>query len=188
MIIQPHPALTAFAGALAFGCTPLVETDAPDIEITQPNLQFPAAPAGAVAGTQAIGSFKLSTAKLGATNNPDAGTLKHIERLLITQVVLRANTGIEDFSFLDQLTVNAANVALATESSPGRPVVQIVDYEAPYGVPIGAVLSLPLSPPVDMLPVWGRTSLYLTVTATGNLPKVAWSADVVFSLSLKMTQ
>jgi hypothetical protein len=39
-----------------------------------------------------------------------------------------------------------------------------------------------------MLPVWGRTSLYLTVTATGNLPKVAWSADVVFSLSLKMTQ
>jgi hypothetical protein len=39
-----------------------------------------------------------------------------------------------------------------------------------------------------MLPLWGRTSLYLTVTAKGDLPKFDWSMDVVFSLSLRMTQ
>ena len=185
---RSRPALTALAGALAWGCVPSVEIDAPDIEITQPNLQFPAAPAGAGPGTAVTAPFKFTTNKLGATNNPDAGSLKNIERLQITLVVLKVNTGIEDFAFLDHLTVVAANTSYSTQSSPGRPVIQVVDYEAPYGVPIGPVLQLPLTPPVDMLPLWGRTSLYLTVTATGNLPKVDWSMDVVFSLSLKITQ
>ena len=37
----------ALAGTLLLGCTPSVEIDAPDIEITQPNLQFHSALAGA---------------------------------------------------------------------------------------------------------------------------------------------
>jgi hypothetical protein len=187
-MIRPRHALIALAGALASGCTPSVEIDAPDIEITQPNLQFAAAPSSAGPGTSVTAPFKFTTNKLGATNNPDAGSLKNIERLQVTGVVLKVNTGIDDFSFLDHLTVVAANTAYTTESSPGLPVIKVIDYEAPYGVAIGPVLQLPLNPPVDMLPLWGRTWLYLTVTATGNLPKVAWSMDVVFSLSLKLTQ
>jgi hypothetical protein len=187
-MIRPRHALTALASALVFGCAPSVEIDAPDIEITQPNLQFQAAPSSAGPGTSVTAPFKFTTNKLGATNNPDAGSLKNIERLQITRVVLKANNGIEDFSFLNHLTVLAANTSYATESSPGRPVIKVIDYEAPYEVAIGPVLQLPLTPPVDMLPLWGRTWLYLTVTATGNLPKVAWSMDVVFSLSLKLTQ
>ena len=185
-MVRPRYALTALAGALAFGCAPSVEIDAPDIEITQPNLQFPAVPAGA--GTQAVGLIRLNTSRLGAASNPDAGSLKNLKRLQVTKVVLNANTGIEDFSFLDYLTVDAANLGFTTQSSPDRPVIQVVDYQAPSNVPIGAVLQLPLSPPVDMLPLWGHTWLYLTVTATGDLPKVAWSIDVVFSLSLKLTE
>lgn len=73
-----------------------MEIDAPDIEITQPNLSFPAAPASA--GTSIAALFKFSTAKLGAASNPDAGALKHIERLQITQASLKADSGIEDFS------------------------------------------------------------------------------------------
>ena len=187
-MIGPHFARTALATALVCGCAPSVEIDAPDIEITQPNLQFPAAPAGVGAGTSVTAAFRFTTNKLGATNNPDAGALKNIERLQITRVVLKANTGIADFSFLDRLTVVAANTSYTTESSPGRPAIQVVDYQAPSEVAIGPVLQLPLPAPVDMLPLWGHTSLYLTVTATGNLPNVDWSMDVVFSLSLKIKQ
>jgi hypothetical protein len=67
-------------------------------------------------------------------------------------------------------------------------VVQILDYQADPDVLVGAVLDLPLDPPVDMLPLWGYPRLYLTFTATGAPPQVDWSIDVVFSLSLKITQ
>jgi hypothetical protein len=176
------------AGALLLGCTPSVVIDAPDIEITQPNLQFPAAPARAGAGTSVQGQFRVTTNKLGAANNPDAGSLKLIERLLITRVALKANTGITDFGFLNQLTVVASNNSYSTESSPGWPVIQIVDYQADPGVQTGAVLQLPLDTPVNMLPLWGHTSLYLTVTATGDPPTFPWSVDVVFSLSIKLRE
>jgi hypothetical protein len=175
-------------GALAFGCTPSIEIDAPDIEVTEPNLQFSAVPAGAGVGASVMGQFKFSTSKLGAATNPDAGSLQNIERLQVTQIVLKADTGIQDFSFLNHLTVMAANSGYATQASPGRPVLQMVDYPTSPGVQVGAELQLPLDPPVDMLPLWGHTWLYLTVTATGDLPQVDWSMDVVFSLSLKIKQ
>jgi hypothetical protein len=183
--MRSRPALAALAAALALGCVPSVEIDAPDIEITQPNLSFPAAPAGA--GQSVTALFSFSIAKLGAASKPDGGSLKNIKRMQITQVVLKADSGIEDFSFLDRLTVDAANLGYATQSGPGQPVIRIVDYQAP-DVASGAVLQLPLSPPVDMLPLWGHTSVYVTVTATGTLPTVAWSMDVVFSLSLDISQ
>jgi hypothetical protein len=75
-----------------------------------------------------MGQFKFSTSKLGAATNPDAGTLQNIERLQVTQIALKADTGIQDFSFLNHLTVMAANSGYATQASPGRPVLQIVDY------------------------------------------------------------
>jgi len=185
--MRSRPALAALslAGALALGCVPLVEIDAPDIEITQPNLPFPAAPASV---TSVAALFKFSTAKLGAAGKPDAGTLKNIKRLQITRVVFKADSGIEDFSFLDHLTVDAANLGYATQSSPGQPVIQIIDYQAPDQGTGGSALQLALSPPVDMLPLWGHTTVYVTVTATGALPTVAWSMDVGFSLSLKIDQ
>jgi len=180
--------LVALVGALLLGCTPSVEIDAPDIEITQPNLQFPAAPARAGAGTSVQGQFRFTTNKLGAANSPDAGSLKQIERLSITRVILKADTGIQDFGFLDHLTVVAANNYYATQSSPDWPVIQILDYQASPGVQTGAELQLPLDTPVNMLPLWGHTSLYVTVTASGDPPTFPWSVDVVFSLSLKLRE
>jgi len=184
---SPHSYLgLALASALLLGCTPSVEIDAPDIEITQPNLQFPAAPARAGAGTSVQGQFRFTTNKLGAANSPDAGSLKQIERLSITRVILKADTGIQDFGFLDHLTVVAANNYYATQSSPDWPVIQILDYQASPDVQTGAELQLPLDTPVNMLPLWGNTSLYVTVTATGDPPAFPWSMDVVFSLSLRL--
>jgi len=98
-----------------------VEIDAPDIEITQPNLQFPAAPARAGAGTSVQGQFRFTTNKLGAANSPDAGSLKQIERLSITRVILKADTGIQDFGFLDHLTVVAATTTMPRSRAPTGP-------------------------------------------------------------------
>ncbi len=175
------------AGLLALGCTPSMEIDAPEVDVTQPDLQFFGIPAGVSSGGSVMGYFKFSAAKLGATT-PDAGTLKNVKRLQVTRVVLLAKTGIEDFSFLDHLTVDAANLGYATQSSPGQPVIRIVDYQASPGVPTGPKLEMPLSPPVDMLPLWVHTWLYLTVTATGYPPSIDWSVDVEFSLSVKITE
>jgi len=190
MIMRPHHALAAFtlAGASFSGCTPLVEIDAPDIEVTQPNLQFPAAPAGATSGTTVKGSFVLRNARLGASSSPDAGSYKKIKRLDLTRLVFKTNTGVVDFAFLDHLTVEATNAACYSAPTADRPVVQVLDYEVSHQPEIGAELPIPLSPPVDMLPLWGRTSLCVTVEATGNPPKVDWSIDVVFSLSIKINQ
>jgi hypothetical protein len=178
----------ALTGALALACTPSVEIDVPDIEITEPNLPFPEAPAQAPAGTSVQAQFNFATNKLGAASNPDAGSLKKIERLLLTRVSLKASTGIHDFAFLDHLTVVASNNKYATESTPEWPVIQIIDYHASPDVQTGALLQLPLDTPVNMLPLWGRTSLWVTVTATGDPPQIDWSVDVVFSLSLKLVQ
>ena len=65
-------------------------------------------------------------------------------------------------------------------------MLQILDYQASPDVQTGAVLQLPLDTPVNMLPLWGHTLLYITVTATGDPPTFPWSVDVVFSLSLKL--
>ena len=65
-------------------------------------------------------------------------------------------------------------------------MLQILDYQASPDVQTGAVLQLPLDTPVNMLPLWGHTSLYITVTATGDPPTFPWSVDVMFSLSLKL--
>jgi len=178
------------ASALAAGpsCAPTVTIDAPDIEVTQTDLAFPAVPAGAPQGQSVSGIFQIATAKLGAANNPDAGTLKNIKRLQLTRIVLKAKTGITDFAFLDELSVKAANWDPTKAANAGQRVIQIVDYKLPDGEVFGSVLPIPISPPVDMLPLWGRTWLYLTVVASGVLPSVDWSVDVVFSLSLRLTE
>ena len=177
----------ALAGLLALGCTPAMEIDAPEVDVTEPDLQFLGVPAGVGSGASATGYFKFGTKQLGATF-PDAGTVQNVERLQVTRVVLMAKTGIDDFSFLDHLTVDAANLGYATQSSPGQPVIRIVDYQGSPGVLTGPKLQIPVSPPVDMLPLWVHQWLYLTVTATGDPPSIDWSVDVEFSLSLKISQ
>lgn len=179
----------ALVSSLLLGCTPSVEIDAPDIEVTQPNLQFPALPAGVPEGTPLPPVvFAISTAKLGATNNSDAGTLKKIQRLQITRVVFKADPGIDNFTFLTHLTVRAATTWSGAQLSSDPDTLTIVDYQAPADGAIGTELQMPVSPPVNLLPLWAHTWLYLAITVSGDLPRVPWSVDVVFSLSLKLTE
>jgi hypothetical protein len=181
-------AVFALAGLLTFGCTPWVEVDAPDIEVTQPKLFFLGVPAGTPSVTTAQGSFILRSSRLGAAGSPDAGAFKRIQRLDLIRLAFKASTGIADFSFLTHLSVEATNPTY--DSTPpacrDRPVVQILNYDVPPDP--GAVLQIPMVNPVDLLPLWGCPSLYVTVEASGQPPVVDWTMDVVFSLSLKISQ
>ena len=182
-----HRSFVAFAlaGPLVLGCAPSVTVDAPDIEVTQPNLFFPAPPVGAQGTVE--DTFILSSNRLGAAGGPDAGAFKKIERLDLIRLAFRANTGIEDFSFLTHLTVTATNPdSLRIVACRNRPVVPILDYDVPSGT--GAVLPIPLSPPVDLRSLWACPSLSVTVQATGDPPQFDWSLDVVFSLSVRISQ
>jgi hypothetical protein len=140
-------------------------------------------------------TFLLSSNKLGAAGGPDAGAYKKIERLDLIRLAFAADTGIQDFSFLTHLTVTATNPdSLRIVACRDRPVVPILDYDVPPGT--GAVLPIPLSPPVDLRSLWACPSLSVTVVATGTAPVVAtgipsqdrWSLDVVFSLSVRISQ
>ena len=180
-------AASALVGPLVFGCSPSVQIDAPNIEVTQPNLPFPAAPAGAPPNTTVTGSFSLSSNKLGAAAGPDAGAAKKIGRLDLVRLAFVANSGIEDFSFLTHLTVTATNPdSLRIVACRNRPTVPILDYDVPPET--GATLPIPLSSPVDLRTLWECPSLSVTVKATGNPPQFEWSMDVVFSLSLRISE
>jgi hypothetical protein len=183
----------ALAGPLVLGCAALVTVDAPDIEVTQPNLFFPAPPVGAQGTVE--DTFFLSSNKLGAAGGPDAGASKNIERLDLIRLAFAADTGVQDFSFLTHLTVTATNPdSLRIVACRNRPIVPILDYDVPPGT--GAVLAIPMSPPVDLRSLWECPSLSVTVVATGTAPVVAtgtpsqdnWSMDVVFSLSVRISQ
>jgi hypothetical protein len=175
--------------ALGAGCTAKVTIEAPDIEVTQTDLRFAAAPVGMPAGQSVRGVFQLNTSKLGASNRADAATLRMIERLDLIDVTLKARSGITDFAFLDRLSLTAANYSNPTDQDPPKPVVEILTYIPQVGDLIGATLDPPLaSSPIDLLPLWRRNVLYITVTATGALPTLEWAMDVVFSLSIKLNQ
>ena len=161
--------------------------DAPDIEVTQPNLWFPAIPVGAPPNITITGTFLLSSNTIEAAGGPAAGAFNTIERLDLFRLAFTADTGIEDFSFLTHLTVTATNPdSLRIVACRNRPVVPILDYDVAPGT--GAVLAIPMSPPVDLRSLWACPSLSFTVQATGSPPQFDWSMDVVFSLSVRMSQ
>ena len=174
--------------ACAWGCSPTVTINATDIEITQTDLQLSGVPLAASTVGSATGTFPIDTSRLGAAGSPDGGLPKGIERLQLTRIVLAAKTGISDFAFVKRLSLVASSSASATQAGAGQAAVTIIDYQAPAGGATGRVLQPPISPPIDMLPLWGSPVLYVTVTATGNLPPVNWSMDVVFTLSVKLIE
>jgi hypothetical protein len=186
------PTTFVMAVLACLGCKPSLTVDAPEIDITEKNLAFPGV-VSTVAGTQsATASFKVVTSKLGAAANPDSSAIDRIERMEITRITVNGNRGVTSFSFLESLNVSAANYDPTKQSSSGKPVVTILDcnpsstkdcpllYEN-----IGATLDFPLNPPVDLIPLWANTNLYIIITASGTVPKVDWSVDVTFSLSVR---
>lgn len=176
-------------GGLA--CKPSLIVDAPEINITEKNLTFPSVVTTAPGSQSVTSSFKVVTSKLGAAANHDSSALDRMQRMEITRVLVQAKSGISDFSFLDHLKVSAANWDASRGTSSTRPVVTILECgPGTQDCPLlyeggGPTLEFPVSPPVDLMPLWANTNLYIIVTAGGTVPKVEWSIDVTFSLSVR---
>jgi hypothetical protein len=187
-MLLAHAVLVA-AGA---GCSPSLTVDAPEINITEKSLAFPGV-VSTVPGSQSVTtSFKIVTSKLGAAANPDSSAVDRIQRMEISRVLVQARGGITDFSFLDRLKVSAANWDASKTSNTGKPVITILECDATGAQDcpliyqsVGPALDFPLNPPVDLMPLWANTNLYIIVTATGRVPSVDWSVDVTFSLSVR---
>lgn len=178
--------------ATGLGCKPALTVDAPEINITEKNLAFPGVVSTITGPQSATSSFKVVTSKLGAAANPDSSAIDRIERMEITRVLVKANRGITDFSFVDSLQVRAANFDASRQTNSTRPIVTILDCnpQSTNNCPllyenIGTTLDFPLNPPVDLAPLWANTNLYIIITATGTVPQVDWSVDVTFSLSVR---
>jgi hypothetical protein len=173
------------------GCTPSLTVDAPEINITEKSLAFPGVVSTIPGSQSATSSFKVVTSKLGAAANPDSSAIDRMQRLEITRVLVQAKMGITDFSFLDHLEVSAANYDASHGISSTKPLVTILECpSAGKDCPllyenIGTTLDFPLDPPVDLLPLWANTNLYIIIKASGTVPKVDWSVDVTFSLSVR---
>jgi hypothetical protein len=192
--MRPTHLLTMAFGLLlgGLGCTPSLTVDAPQIDITEKNLAFPGVAVGVPGTGSATTSFKVVTSKLGAAANPDSSAVDRIQRMEITHITLKTKSGITDFSFLDTLKVSAANFDAAKQTNSTKPVITIL--ECPSGTkdcPLlydntgKATLDFALDPPVDLVPLWANTNLYIMITASGTVPQVNWSVDVTFSLSVR---
>jgi hypothetical protein len=184
--------LTSLVMLLAgVGCKPMLTVDAPEINITEKGLSFPGVVTTVPGSQQVTSSFKVVTSKLGAAASPDSSAIDRLQRMEITRVLIQAKSGVTDFSFLDHLKISAANWDASRGTNSTRPIVAIL--ECPSGTQdcpllyenIGTTLDFPLDPPVDLIPLWANTNLYIIITATGTVPKVDWSVDVTFSLSVR---
>jgi hypothetical protein len=171
---------------LLFGLTVLpgcvsAEADLPEIEITQPNIQFQAYPVVGIETTVTV-SFPVNAGRLGASTN--SVNQQAIKELRMRDVLLVPSVGVDNLGFVRHLRVTAA---AASDSGPGT---LIIDYERPS---VGTQTSLHATPatPVDLLPLWRPMSaadrtVNLTLSVTGLLPATAWAVEGHFILSAKL--
>ena len=76
---------------------------------------------------------------------------------------------------------------LAQAEAAGRAPIEVVDYQRAADGEVGPTLALPSRPPADVTELWQDSSMLFTLEITGQLPTVAWSADVGLSFGATIT-
>jgi hypothetical protein len=163
--------ITALGLALASGCALSAEGELPEVEVTQRDIAIPGAPLDADGGEVTLPvTFRQQPPRLGL----EGATFSRVE---ILGMQIAATGGVTDLSFLRRLRVTATSPkAEAARRAP----IEVVNYQRAEG-DIGATLALPTGPPADVTELWQDSSMLFTLEITGQLPTVAWSADVGLS-------
>ena len=156
-------------GLLLGGCALSAEGELPEVEVTEHDIAIPAAPLDADGGevTQAV-VFRQKPTRLGLEG-------ASFSRVQILGFQLAATGGVTDLGFLRRLRVLATSLQA---QAMGRAPVEAVRYQHSGEVEVGPTLILPSEPPADVTELWRGTELIFTIEITGQLPTVAWSADV----------
>jgi hypothetical protein len=155
--------------ALLAGCALSAEGELPEVEVTEHDIAIPAAPLDADGGDVSLAVvFRQKPARLGL----EGASFSQV-RILGLQIA--ATGGVTDLSFLHRLRVLATSPQAQTM---GRAPVEAVRYQRAEGGEAGPILTLPSEPPADVTELWRGSDLIFTLEITGQLPTVAWSADV----------
>ncbi|MBN2573451.1 MAG: hypothetical protein JXP73_02700 [Deltaproteobacteria bacterium] len=165
--------LLGVAGAAA--CAE-VEAEVPEAQVTQKGVSFHGVGiwSGWPGEVSAMQSFTLSSTNLSWVKDLNA-------KVYITQIDLKAGSGVEDLSFIHHAHVTMADAEKKWSAVP------VVDYARPEKQGPTPVLSAKTPYPVDISRIWTADEVMVSIAVAGDLPKKGWSVDVVLHLSGKLS-
>jgi hypothetical protein len=179
--------LAALALSLA-ACSPIVEAQFSDIEVTRPDISIPPAPTAA--SSSVTFSFSIDSSKLGASSKPEVQ--QGIVSVKLHRLALTAKTGIADLSFVETLHALACVPTSKTSTLSARQV-EIADYTRVARTPVSPTFEVPIPEPVDLLSLLRPTAteprlILVIVNLGGELPTTEWQADISMSLAIEIRQ
>ncbi len=171
------------------GCTPIVDAKFSDVEVLRPDIVVPAAgPAGSMSVPF---SFAFDSSKLGSSSSP--AFQEQVAEVNLNKLTLTAKSGIANLSFIETLHVVAYVPTNTVDAFPSDRQVEIADFQRRGTAPSGAVFSVPLPEPVDMLPLLRpdktqQRKIVVTFNLGGQLPNTSWTTDITMSLSVELKE
>jgi hypothetical protein len=171
------------------GCSPIVDANFSEIEVTRLDIGVPAAPS---AGATAVNfQFTFSSGQLGANTKPDAQS--RIRSAELRQLSITAKTGVSDLSFIQTFHAVAFVPLNKNTTTQTTRLVEIADYQRRGDATAGKTFSIPLPEPVDLLPLLRPSStepakVIVSVNLGGQLPTISWTTDVSMVLSLDVRE
>ena len=166
------------AMALASGCALSAEGELPEVEVTERDIAIPGAPLDADGGEVSLSvGFRQKPAKVGL----EGATFSRVH---ILGIQVATTGGATDLSFLRRLRITATS---PEAGAAGRAPIEVARYQREDEAEVGSTLVLPSKPPADVTELWQHTALLFTLEITGQLPTMAWTADVGMSFGATIT-
>jgi hypothetical protein len=171
------------------GCSPVVDANFSEIEVTRLDIGVPAAPSAAT--TTVNFQFTFSSGQLGANTKPEAQS--RIRSAELRQLSISAKTGVSELSFIETLHAVAFVPLSKSTSTQTTRQVEIADYQRRGETTVGRTFLVPLPEPVDLLPLLRPASpepakVIVSVNLGGQLPTVSWTTDISMVLALDIHQ
>jgi hypothetical protein len=170
----------AAASALVSGCVLSAEGELPDVEVTERDVAIPAAPLEALEAGRDVAiavSFRQKPARAGLAKSS-------FSEVRVLSVQIAAKSGVADLAFLKSLRVIATS---PEATNMGLAPVEIARYERSDGSGGGTTLNIPSNPPADVTHLWRSTEIVFTLQAVGQMPTMAWTADVGMHFGATLT-
>ena len=160
------------------GCLLSAEGELPDVEVTEKDVAIPAAPLEADGSDVAIAvSFKQKPARVGLPKDS-------FTDVRVLGVTVTAKSGVGDLGFLKVLRVTATSPEAA---AAGFAPVEIALFQRSSDQAGGPVLVIPTDPPADITQLWQSNEVVFTLQAIGQMPTMAWTADIGLRFGATLT-
>jgi hypothetical protein len=168
--------ILALATATIASCARL-EADIPEAKVTQKSVAFQGVPGAAQLGEVSITqSFIVNAEDLSWAKDMNAEVYAY-------EVELTAASGIQDFAFLHYARITLSDAAPDSTT----PAVEVINYARPDNYTPAPVLDVKTTQPVNVTSIWTLKKIVVTMQLAGIFPEQAWSADVTFHLSGKVS-